>query len=97
MCTPSSLEWRDEDSSGAVAAGWSSKDDGNKIPTSRAPTTPMSQWGPAIESSWGNKPKVSVSRIRLEHVLTCMYSTKKLKRALCTIHISFECNISFHC
>ena len=51
--TPSSVEWREEDSSGALAAGWS-KDEDSKIPT-----TPMSQWGQVNESSWSNNFKVN--------------------------------------
>ena len=61
VSTPS-IEWRDEDSSGAMAAGWN-KDDGSKILTSRTPTTSMSQWGPINESGWGNKLQVSGSKL----------------------------------
>ena len=56
MSTPS-IEWRDEDSSGTVAAGWS-KDDDSKMLTSRTPTGPLNQWGAISESSWGNKLQV---------------------------------------
>ena len=56
--TPYSVEWRDEDSSGAMAAGWS-KDNGSTVHTSRAPATPMGQWETVNEVSWGNKVKVS--------------------------------------
>ena len=56
--TNSSIELRDEDSSGTVAAGWN-KDDDSKILASRTPTIPLSQWGPINESSWGSKVQVS--------------------------------------
>jgi hypothetical protein len=58
VTSTSSIEWRDEDSSGTVAAGWN-KDDDNKILATRIPTVPLSQWGPIHESSWGNKLQVS--------------------------------------
>lgn len=54
----SSIEWRDEDSSGTMAAGWN-KDDDSKMLASRTPTIPLSQWGPINESSWGSKVQVS--------------------------------------
>ena len=54
----SSVEWRDEDSSGTMTAGWN-KDGDSKILAARTPTIPLSQWGPINESSWGNKLQVS--------------------------------------
>ena len=58
VVSTSTIEWRDEDSSGAVAAGWS-KDDDSKMVAARSPAIPLSQWGPISESSWGNKLQVS--------------------------------------
>ena len=43
-----SAEWDGEDSSGAVAAGWS-KDDEKSRATSRTPTSTPNEWGPANE------------------------------------------------
>ena len=58
VMSTSSIEWRDEDSSGTLAAGWS-KDDDSKMLASRTPTGPLNQWGAISGSSWGNKLQVS--------------------------------------
>ena len=71
------IEWKDEDSSGTVTAGWS-KDNSNTVQTSRASTTLIGQWRAADEISWGSKVIVSYSRLYtiLYHRLGRLYGVE---------------------
>ena len=58
MSTPPSAEWEDEDSSGAVAAGWNKDDDNTKTLSATS-----SEWELANEVNLENKVKVRCRRI----------------------------------